>query len=151
MCSFTLPDVIRLVLLHTARDQDRDRDWDRDRDREMMGFCVTLCTVHTTQGQGQGQGIIVFYCARPGPCAGPVHCVRAISLSEGQQVCKDAWIPWWAMPINTQFRKVLGIWKSVLGIGMNALQWQKQYHLVLNPQFCSNSSGINTRIHYTHC
>ena len=37
----------------------------------MMGFCITLCTVHTTQGQGQET--IVFYCARssPCPCSGP--------------------------------------------------------------------------------
>ena len=34
-------------LIHTARDRDRDRDG------KMMGFCITLCTVHTTQGQGQ--------------------------------------------------------------------------------------------------
>ena len=40
-----------------------------------MGFCITLCTVHTTQGQGQG--IIVFYCVHCGPCPGPgpVQCV----------------------------------------------------------------------------
>ena len=32
-----------------------------------MGFFITLCTVHTTQGQGT----IVFCCAHPGPCLGP--------------------------------------------------------------------------------
>ena len=58
-------------LIHTARD--------RDMDREMMGFYITLCTVHTTQGQGT----IAFYCARPGPCPcpGPVQCVWAMTLS----------------------------------------------------------------------
>ena len=30
------------------------RDWDRN--REMMGSCIMLYTVHTTQGQGQGPG-----------------------------------------------------------------------------------------------
>ena len=34
----------------------------------MMDFCVTLSTVHATQGQGQAQDIIVFYCAHPVPC-----------------------------------------------------------------------------------
>ena len=48
-----------LWLVHTARDRERDREW------EMMGFSITLCTVHTTQGQGQGT--IVFYCAHPSP------------------------------------------------------------------------------------
>ena len=41
--------------IHTARDRDRAKV------REMMGFYITLCTVHTTQGQG----IIVFYCTDP--------------------------------------------------------------------------------------
>ena len=57
-------------LIHTARDRDRDRD------REMMGFCIMLYTVHTTQGQGQVT--IVFYCTHPGPgpcpVPGPVQC-----------------------------------------------------------------------------
>ena len=35
-----------------------------------MGFYITLCIVHTTQGQGQVHGIIVFYCAHPVPCPG---------------------------------------------------------------------------------
>ena len=44
-----------------------------------MGFCITLCTVHTTQWQGQGT--IVFYCVYPCPCPvpGPVQCVWAIT------------------------------------------------------------------------
>ena len=63
-----------LRLIHTARDRDRDRD------REIMGFCIVLYTVHTTQGQGQVT--IVFYCTRPSasPCSvpGPVQCEWAI-------------------------------------------------------------------------
>ena len=39
-----------------------------------MGFNITLCTVHTTQGQGKGT--IVFYCAPPGPC--PCLCPGAM-------------------------------------------------------------------------
>ena len=35
-------------MAHTAWDRDRDRDW------KIMGFCIMLCTVHTTQGEGQG-------------------------------------------------------------------------------------------------
>ena len=44
--------------------------------RLVMGFYITFCTVHTTQGQGQVQGTIVFYCALPGPCPcpSPVPC-----------------------------------------------------------------------------
>ena len=42
-----------------------------------MGFCISLCTVHTTQGQGRG--IIVFYCTHPVPCPGPVQCEQAIT------------------------------------------------------------------------
>ena len=61
-------------LIHTARNPDRGRI------REMMSLCVTLCTVHTTQGQGT----IAFCCARPGPCpcpgTGPVQCVWAMTL-----------------------------------------------------------------------
>ena len=34
-----------LWLVHIAL----DRDWDRE--QETMGFHITLCTVHTTQGQ----------------------------------------------------------------------------------------------------
>ena len=45
-------------------------DRDRDMDRKMMGSCIMLYTVHTTQGQGQVT--IVFYCTRPVP--GPVQC-----------------------------------------------------------------------------
>ena len=49
-----------------------------------MGFCITLCTVPTTQVQGQGQGTIVFYCAHPNPCpcpgASPTQCVWTITL-----------------------------------------------------------------------
>ena len=67
-----------LWLIHTARDRDRDRD------QKMMGFYITLCTIHTIQGQGQVQGIIVFYYTHPVPCPGPgscpVQCVWAISL-----------------------------------------------------------------------
>ena len=37
--------------------------------REMMGFNMTLCTVHTTQGQEQG--IIVFYFTHPVPYPSP--------------------------------------------------------------------------------
>ena len=35
-----------------------------------MGFYIMLCTVHTTQGKG----IIVSFCAHPGPysCPGPL-------------------------------------------------------------------------------
>ena len=54
-----------LWLIHTAQDYD----WDRD--REMMGFYITLCTVHTIQRQGQVQGIIVFHCTHPVPCPWP--------------------------------------------------------------------------------
>ena len=40
----------------------------------MMGFYITICTIHTTQGQGT----IVFYCAHPSssPCSrpSPVQC-----------------------------------------------------------------------------
>ena len=41
----------------------------------MMDFYITLCTVHNTQGQRQG--IIVFYCAHPGPrpSSSPIQCV----------------------------------------------------------------------------
>ena len=62
-----------LWLIHTTWDRDRDRD------RETMGFCIMLCTVHTTQGQVHGT--IVFYCARPFPChcPGPVQWVWAIT------------------------------------------------------------------------
>ena len=64
-------NIMSLWLIHTAWDRDQDRDW------EMMGFYITLCTVHTTQGQGQTQGIIVFCCTHPCPCSGPgpVQCV----------------------------------------------------------------------------
>ena len=61
----------RLIwLIHTIL----DREW------ETMGFYITLCTVHTTQGQGQGQGTIVLYCAHPGHflCPGPMQCVWTI-------------------------------------------------------------------------
>ena len=40
-----------------------------------MGFYITLCTVHTTQGQVQGT--IVSYFARPGP--GSMQRARAMS------------------------------------------------------------------------
>ena len=33
----------------------------KDRDREMMGFYITLCTVHTTQGQGPGNDGFLYY------------------------------------------------------------------------------------------
>ena len=36
-----------------------------------MGFCATLCTVHTTQGQGQGT---VFFSIVPVPVPVPVTC-----------------------------------------------------------------------------
>ena len=39
-----------LYTLHRDRHSDRDRDW------EMIGFCIMLCAVHTTQGQGPGPG-----------------------------------------------------------------------------------------------
>ena len=55
-----------LWLVHTARDREQDRE------REMMGFYITLCTVHTTQGQGRGQVTIVFYCVHPDLCPCPV-------------------------------------------------------------------------------
>ena len=54
-----------LWLIHTAQDRDRDRD------REAVGFYVTLCTVHNTQGQGQVHGAIVFYFAHSIPCPSP--------------------------------------------------------------------------------
>ena len=38
----------------------------------MMGFCIMLYTVHTTQGEEQGQETIVFYCTPPGPGPCPV-------------------------------------------------------------------------------
>ena len=38
--------------------------------QEIMGFYITLCIVHTTQGQGQVT--IVFYCVYPSPCPCPV-------------------------------------------------------------------------------
>ena len=56
-----------LWLVHTAL----DRDWDRE--QETMGFHITLCTVHTTQGQG----IIVFSIVPipiPVPVLFPVPC-----------------------------------------------------------------------------
>ena len=66
-----------LWLIHTPWDRDRDRD------REMMGFCIMLYTVHTTQGEGQVHVTIVFYCTHPGPgpcpSPGPVQCEWAIT------------------------------------------------------------------------
>ena len=51
----------------------------------MMGFCIMLYTVHTTQEQGQGQVPIVFYCTYPGPgpcpIPGPVQCEWAIMVT----------------------------------------------------------------------
>ena len=52
-----------LRLIHTARD--------RDRDREVMGFYITLCTVHTTQAQGT----IVFYCTHRFPARSRAVCI----------------------------------------------------------------------------
>ena len=45
-----------------------------------MGFYITLCNVHTTQGQVHGT--IVFYCTYPipCPCPGPVQCVWTITV-----------------------------------------------------------------------
>ena len=57
-----------LWLVHTARDRERDSEW------ETMGFCIILCTVHTTQEQGQEEVPIVFYCALPVPVSFPVPC-----------------------------------------------------------------------------
>ena len=50
-----------LWLIHPARDQD----W------ETMGFYITLCTVHTTQGN---------YFAHPVPCPRPVQCEYTITV-----------------------------------------------------------------------
>ena len=47
-------------LIYTARD--------RDMDREMMGFYITLCTVHTTQGQGSLRSIVPVLVPVPVPC-----------------------------------------------------------------------------------
>ena len=66
-----------LSLLHAAQ----DRKW------EMMGFYITLCTVHTTQWQVQVHGTIVFCCVHPRPCPcpcpvpGPLQCVWPITLT----------------------------------------------------------------------
>ena len=42
----------------------------------MIGLCILLCTVHTTQGQGTGMGTIEFHThfPVPGPIPGPGPC-----------------------------------------------------------------------------
>ena len=67
-----------LWLVHTGRD--------RERDREMMGFCITLCTVHTTQGQGT-IGLHTHF-PIPGPC--PEQCEQDISANGGIDGLKKA-------------------------------------------------------------
>ena len=68
-------------LIHTTWDLDKDRD------REKMGFNITLCPVHTTQGQAQGT--IVFYC---------VHLSwyrsRAVSINHKQALCWSLSLSW---------------------------------------------------------
>ena len=88
-----------LWLILTARDQDRDRDW------EMMGFCIMLCTVHTTQGQGQVHGTIVFYCAHSVPCPGPgpvqyvcAFTPRSCSQSLSLSLCSVSYIAQYRNP-----------------------------------------------------
>ena len=67
-----------LWLVHNARDRERDRE------RKMMGFYITLCTVHTTQEQGQGT--IFFYCVHPGPCPFPFPVPCSVYKPLGSEV-----------------------------------------------------------------
>ena len=100
-------------MAHTAL--DRERDWDR----ETMGFYITLCTVHTTQGQGQGT--IVFYCARPDPGPGPCPCPDPCPDPSPVQCV------WAISPTSfTVYRmKCFGLsWNLVLGI--YAAEWESQ-------------------------
>ena len=77
LCSRSVPFANVFIALHMATQSwalwliYTARDGDRDRGREAMGFYMTLCTVHITQGQGRRYGAIVFSCAHPVPCPCP--------------------------------------------------------------------------------